>query len=176
MGGGAHQHGRDACRLLRGGRRSRCSCVVEPHHDRRGEHRPSFPSFPLDRSAWGIDLKRVVFETSGIRLGAAQGGVVRELQCCCLVFCWSFRGFEVALTHITQKKRPFLSRACSRSQRGERRSQSRSQNTPLRCARSWERSQITVCDSGALPELSELRSQLGEVERAHYATTLTARV
>ena len=46
VGGGAHQHGRDAWRL-RGGRRSRCSCVVDPHHDRRGEHRPSFPSFPL---------------------------------------------------------------------------------------------------------------------------------
>ena len=46
MGGGAHQHGRDAWRL-RGGRRSRCSCVVDPHHDRRGEHRSSFPSFPL---------------------------------------------------------------------------------------------------------------------------------
>ena len=46
MGGGAHQHGRDACRL-RGGRRSRCGCVVDPHHDRRGEHRSSFPSFPL---------------------------------------------------------------------------------------------------------------------------------
>ena len=30
-----------------GGRRLRCSCVVDPHHDRRGEHRPSFPSFPL---------------------------------------------------------------------------------------------------------------------------------
>ena len=46
MGGGAHQHGRDAWRL-RGGRRPRCSCVVDPHHDCRGEHRPSFPSFPL---------------------------------------------------------------------------------------------------------------------------------
>ena len=46
VGGGAHQHGRDAWRL-RGGRRSRCSCVVDPHHDRRGEHRSSFPSFPL---------------------------------------------------------------------------------------------------------------------------------
>ena len=46
VGGGAHQHGRDACRL-RGGRRSRCGCVVDPHHDRRGEHRSSFPSFPL---------------------------------------------------------------------------------------------------------------------------------
>jgi hypothetical protein len=45
-GGGAHQHGRDAWRL-RGGRRSRCSCVVDPHHDRRGERRSSFPSFPL---------------------------------------------------------------------------------------------------------------------------------
>ena len=46
VGGGAHQHGRDACRL-RGGRRSRCSCVVDTHHDRRGERRSSFPSFPL---------------------------------------------------------------------------------------------------------------------------------
>ena len=46
VGGGAHQHGRDACRL-RGGRRSRCSCVVDPHHDRRGERRSSFPSFPV---------------------------------------------------------------------------------------------------------------------------------
>ena len=46
VGGGAHQHGRDACRL-RGGRRSRYSCVVDPHHDRRGERRSSFPSFPL---------------------------------------------------------------------------------------------------------------------------------
>ena len=46
MGGGAHQHGRDAWRL-RGGRRSRCSCVVDRHHDRRGERRSSFPSFPL---------------------------------------------------------------------------------------------------------------------------------
>ena len=48
VGSGAHQHGRDACRL-RGGRRSRCGCgcVVDRHHDRRGEHRPSFPSFPL---------------------------------------------------------------------------------------------------------------------------------
>ena len=46
VGGGAHQHGRDAWRL-RGGRRSRCSCVVDPHHDRRGERRSSFPSFPL---------------------------------------------------------------------------------------------------------------------------------
>ena len=46
VGGGAHHHGRDACRL-RGGRRSRCSCVVDPHHDRRGERRSSFPSFPL---------------------------------------------------------------------------------------------------------------------------------
>ena len=32
---------------VRGGRRSRCSGVVDPHHDRRGEHRPSSPSFPL---------------------------------------------------------------------------------------------------------------------------------
>ena len=46
MGGGAHHHGRDACRL-RGGRRSRCSCVVDRHHDRRGERRSSFPSFPV---------------------------------------------------------------------------------------------------------------------------------
>ena len=46
VGGGAHQHGRDAC-CLRGGRRSRCSCVVDPHHDRRGERRSLFPSFPL---------------------------------------------------------------------------------------------------------------------------------
>ena len=46
VGGGAHQHGRDAC-CLRGGRRSRCSCVVDRHHDRRGERRSSFPSFPL---------------------------------------------------------------------------------------------------------------------------------
>ena len=46
MGGGAHYHGRDAWRL-RGGRRSRCSCVVDRHHDRRGERRSSFPSFPL---------------------------------------------------------------------------------------------------------------------------------
>ena len=46
VGGGAHQHGRDAWRL-RGGRRSRCSCVVDRHHDRRGERRPSPPSFPL---------------------------------------------------------------------------------------------------------------------------------
>ena len=46
VGGGAHQHGRDAWRL-RGGRRSRCSCVVDPHHDRRGERRSAFPSFPL---------------------------------------------------------------------------------------------------------------------------------
>ena len=46
VGGGAHHHGRDACRL-RGRRRSRCSCVVDPHHDRRGERRSSFPSFPL---------------------------------------------------------------------------------------------------------------------------------
>ena len=35
LGGGAHQHGRDAYRL-RGGRRSRCGCVVDRHHDRRG--------------------------------------------------------------------------------------------------------------------------------------------
>ena len=46
MGGGAHHHGRAACRL-RGGRRSRCSCVVDRHHDRRGERRSSFPSFPV---------------------------------------------------------------------------------------------------------------------------------
>ena len=46
VGGGAHQHGRDAWRL-RGGRRSRCSCVVDRHHDRRGERRSLFPSFPL---------------------------------------------------------------------------------------------------------------------------------
>ena len=46
MGGGAHHHGRDACRL-RGGRRSRCGCVVDTHHDRRGEVLSSFPSFPL---------------------------------------------------------------------------------------------------------------------------------
>ena len=46
VGGGAHHHGRDACRL-RGGRRSRCGCVVDPHHDRRGERRSSFPSFPV---------------------------------------------------------------------------------------------------------------------------------
>ena len=46
VGGGAHHHGRDACRL-RGGRRSRCSCVVDRHHDRRGERRSSFPSFPV---------------------------------------------------------------------------------------------------------------------------------
>ena len=44
--GGAHHHGRDACRL-RGGRRWRCSRVVDPHHDRRGERRSSFASFPL---------------------------------------------------------------------------------------------------------------------------------
>ena len=31
VGGGAHQHGRDAYRL-RGGRRSRCGCVVDRHH------------------------------------------------------------------------------------------------------------------------------------------------
>ena len=30
-----------------GGWRSRCSCVVDPHHDRRGERRSSPPSFPL---------------------------------------------------------------------------------------------------------------------------------
>ena len=46
VGGGAHHDGRDACRL-RGGRRSHCSCVVDRHHDRRGERRSSFPSFPL---------------------------------------------------------------------------------------------------------------------------------
>ena len=48
VGGGAHHHhhGRDVCRL-RGGQRSRCSCVVDRHHDRRGERRSSFPSFPL---------------------------------------------------------------------------------------------------------------------------------
>ena len=45
-GGGAHHHGRDACRL-RGGRQSCCSCVVDRHHDRRGERRSSFPSFPV---------------------------------------------------------------------------------------------------------------------------------
>ena len=46
VNGGAHQHGRDAWRL-RGGRRSRCSCVVDRHHDRRGERRSSSPSFPV---------------------------------------------------------------------------------------------------------------------------------
>ena len=46
VGGGAHEHGHDAYRL-RGGRRSRCSCVVDRHHDRRGERRSLFPSFPL---------------------------------------------------------------------------------------------------------------------------------
>ena len=45
-GGGAHHDGRDACRL-RGGQRSRCSCVVDRHHDRRGERQSSFPSFPV---------------------------------------------------------------------------------------------------------------------------------
>ena len=35
-----------ACRL-RVGRRWRLSRVVDPHHDRRGERRSSFPSFPV---------------------------------------------------------------------------------------------------------------------------------
>ena len=46
VGGGAHHDGRDACRL-RGGRQPRRSCVVHRHHDRRGERRSSFPSFPV---------------------------------------------------------------------------------------------------------------------------------
>ena len=46
VGGSAHHHGCDAWRL-RGGGRSRCSCVVDRHHDRRGERRSSFPSFPV---------------------------------------------------------------------------------------------------------------------------------
>ena len=46
VGGGAHHHGRDACRP-RGGRQFWCSCVVDRHHDRRGERRSSFPSFPV---------------------------------------------------------------------------------------------------------------------------------
>ena len=46
VGGGAHHHGRGACRI-RGGRFRLCCRVVDPHHDRRGERRSSFPSFPL---------------------------------------------------------------------------------------------------------------------------------
>ena len=46
VGGGAHHHGRDACHL-RGGRRSRCSCVVDRHHDRRGDEGPVYKRFGL---------------------------------------------------------------------------------------------------------------------------------
>jgi hypothetical protein len=46
VGGGAHHDGRDAC-PPRGWRFWLCARVVDPHHDRRGERRSSFPSFPL---------------------------------------------------------------------------------------------------------------------------------